>query len=178
MVSGCTWLKLHNSDNEKSDKITLQEYNGIVINAIDLSEDLSRFSTKNDEILVLIYALKDSSSLQAPLLSSKHFFDAKKWVDSLSFGKWRPMNDQKLIFFFIEQDSDLSIEQIDPVIRVHYKQLTKYYNDNNYSKIEKYLGDEDLLGVKVLENINTNFKFSGIHKLDKYEYQIKISYKE
>ncbi len=50
----------------------------LTIEALDLSEDMSKLSTGNDELLIFIYALKDSSVLDEYLFSQHFKLDAKK----------------------------------------------------------------------------------------------------
>ena len=148
------------------------------IEAINLSEDMSRLSTKNDEILILIYELKDSLELDQFLYNKHLKLDDKNRSKKVWLSTNRELSKSRLILFLIEQDSETPIEQIDPIIRVHYKQIINAYKSGNYLKIEKYLGDEDVLGIKTISKLDSEtpaqFNFKGIHKLDKYEYSVSI----
>lgn len=150
----------------------------LTIKAINLSEDMSRLSTKNDEILILLYELKDSLELDQFLFSKQLKLDEKNRSKIVWFSTNKELSKSRLILFLIEQDSGTPMEQIDPVIRVHYRPIINAYKSGDYLEIEKYLGDEDVLGIKTICELNTEtpvqFSFNGIHKLDKYEYSISI----
>ena len=151
----------------------------ITLRGIDLSEDMSRLSTKNDEILVLIYNYMDSLELNGPLVHKKLTFARTGASKSFPWKVKEPLVTGKLLFLLIEQDSDIPVEQIDPVIRVYHHDLIEAYKAKDYGRIEKYLGDEDLLGVQVINKLEKGtqieFRLRGVYKLDKYEYQVKIS---
>lgn len=148
------------------------------IEAINLSEDMSRLSTKNDEILILIYELKDSLPMDQFLFSKQLKLDEKNRSKNFWLTTHRELTKGRLILFLIEQDADTPVEQIDPILRVHYKPIIKAYRGGNYLEIEKYLGDEDVLGIKTISKLDretpAEFNFYGIHKLDKYEYSIRL----
>lgn len=150
----------------------------IKISAINLSEDLSVLSTKNDELLMLIYELMDSSKLTNPVLLKQMKLDKSHrskviyWVgDSL-------IKTKKHLLVLLEIDSERSIEQIEPSVRVYHKEISDAFQMKNYNVIEKYLGDDDILGFKeftISEIIeNGEIKFIGVNKIDKYEYEIQF----
>ncbi|MFY0655075.1 MAG: hypothetical protein JXQ96_23815 [Cyclobacteriaceae bacterium] len=146
----------------------------ITITANNLSEDMNVLSTKNDEILLLGYTQKDV--LGKPLFIEKLLFDEshKKHETKLSLD----CNCQ-IILFMIELDSKKTIEQIDPVLRVHHQQIVELYSRNEWVKLQTYLGDEDMLGTKKfetpIETSGVSFEFEGIQKIEKYSYSIEIN---
>jgi hypothetical protein len=146
----------------------------ITVKTIDLSENTSG----NDEILIMCYVYLDSSKLAQPLFRQKITLDQKN--TSRKFGcKWNTsIANQPLLLFLIEQDSMLPISQIDSTVRVSHQAIIQEFNRRAYSGIEKYLGDEDILGVKIIPHLDydiTNiFSFRGRHKLDKYDYLVKL----
>lgn len=150
----------------------------IIVDAIDLSEDMSRLSTKNDELLILIYELQDSLILDQFLFSKELKLDEKNRSKTTWFSTNKNLTKSKLLFLLIEQDSETPIEQIDPIVRIHYQQIIKAFESGNYIEIEKFLGDEDVLGIKTISKLSNRtsikFRFSGIHKLDKFEYVIRL----
>ncbi|UII28288.1 hypothetical protein LVD15_07635 [Fulvivirga maritima] len=83
-----------------------------------------------------------------------------------------------MLLFFIEQDSETPIPQIDAILRIHHTDLIDAFNRHSYTDIETYLGDEDLLSYKLIKDVNFSkpiqFSFSGRYKMDKYEYSIHI----
>jgi hypothetical protein len=148
------------------------------INAINLSEDMSVVSTKNDEILILLYEKSDSTTLSKPLFSKQLIFDQKSSKRQFHF----PVSDNQantaLLLFFIELDYGTTAEQIDPVIRIHYKTIVEAYTNKDRSTIQNYLGSEDLLGVQQITELPTEFIFNGTYKLDRYEYLLNIKHKK
>ncbi len=91
--------------------------------------------------------------------------------DTLHFKK---VVKNKYILFLIEIDTEKRIELIEMQIRKNYTALIKAYQEKNYTVIERYLQDDDILGVKVLENLKdeTTIEISDIHRMDRYHYQI------
>jgi hypothetical protein len=146
----------------------------ITVKANDLSENMSG----NDEILIICYLYRDSSKLDTPLFRQRMTLDHKKM--SLKFGcKWNTsFANQALLLFLIEQDSALPISQIDSMVRVDHRAIIQEFNSRNYTGIEKYLGDEDVLGVKVIPKMDYTIaniiSFRGRYKLDKYDYLVKF----
>lgn len=160
-------------------KLTPSDSFRITIQGINLSEDMSRLSTKNDEIFVLVYEYFDSLQLNEPLVSKELLLAGKGAIKTFRASIKQELNIDRLLFLLIEQDSERPKEQLDPIIRVYYRELMEAYHSHDYDRIEKYLGDEDVLGIKVIERFGkkgaVEFKLTGIHKLDKYEYHVKIS---
>ena len=157
--------------------IAPQDSISLSIEAIDLSEDMSVLSTKNDEILLLIFEQQDSMELSESLLSKRLKFDENKRFRQFTFTLDRRIVDSSLLLFLIEQDAETPIEQLEPIIRIHYSSIIEAYSSRNYLQIEKYLGDEDILGVlHIRELVSTpaQFRFQGVHKMDKFEYLIRI----
>ena len=160
-------------------KLTPNDSFRITIEGINLSEDMSRLSTKNDEIFVLVYEYFDSLQLNEPLVSKKLLLAGKGATKTFRASVKQELNIDRLLLLLIEQDSERPKEQLDLIIRVYHRELMEAYHSNDYERIEKYLGDEDVLGIKVIEKFGKNdaveFKLTGVHKLDKYEYNVKIS---
>ncbi len=152
----------------------------ILFEAKDLSENMSRLSSKNDELLFIIYKYEQQGDLKEPLFFEKFVLDENDSLKKMNWKYNKNLNSDKCIVFCIEQDSETPIEQLDPIIRIHYKKIIKAYNTKNYSELERYIGDEDLIGVKIIDTptLNNNnsikFNFEGIYKLDRYNYQIQI----
>ncbi|MEQ9167033.1 MAG: hypothetical protein RLO12_12315 [Fulvivirga sp.] len=150
----------------------------IKISAINLSEDLSVISTKNDELLILIYELKDTAALSEPVLQKQFNVDKSNPSRLIYWNNFNQSAVKKYLLVLVERDSDVSTEQIEPVLRVHHKEINDAFRQKNYSEIEKYLGDEDILGfyefsAKELSN-NSFIKFKGTYKMDRYEYIIQF----
>lgn len=146
-----------------------QSQNNLVslkISALNLSEDMSKLSTKNDEIFVFLYDHTDTNKLNSPIVSEKMIFDKMNLTHSVSFSQ-----KDNLILFFIEEDSFRNTEQIEPVVRVYFKEIM---NDKSYENIRKYLGEDDLLGVQFINSKTSTFTISGMSSLDKYKYSFVI----
>ena len=160
-------------------KLTSSDSFLITIQGINLSEDMSRLSTKNDEIFVLVYEYFDSLQLNEPLVSKKLLMAGKGATKTFRANIKQELNIDRLLFLLIEQDSERPKEQLDPIIRVYYRELMEAYHSNDYERIEKYFGDEDLLGIRIIEPLEkggeVGFTLRGIHKMDRYEYKIEIS---
>jgi hypothetical protein len=146
----------------------------LTVTSANLSENMSG----NDEILVLCYLNRDSSELEAPLFRQKLRIDLKNLSRQFQFRLDKRFADHPLLLFLLEQDSEIPVPQIDSVLRVSHRAIMKEFNTRNYFGIEKYLGDEDILGFKVISKLDYTgpniFHFSGMYKLDKYEYQVRI----
>lgn len=136
------------------------------ITAINLSEDMSTLSTKNDEIFVFIYDYSDTNELNAPLVSRKFIFYKDYMEHSFSIP-----NKDNLILFFIEEDSFRESIELEPIVRIYFKELLKA---NSYDEVEKYLGVDDLLGTQVINSNTSTFTISGRSSLDKYEYSFEV----
>lgn len=143
----------------------------ITIKSTNLSEDMSISLTKDDELLMIIYNSSDSAKeLASPLLEYRFNFNDSVKHDSIIWSHQKNQSKEYLLFL-IELDSDKTNLEIEPVFRLHYNQIINCFKNKNYSCLESYLGDEDLLGFQnfiVPSKINLN----GRHKLDKYNYTI------
>lgn len=158
----------------------------VVLKGKDLSEDLSVVSTKNDEILLLIYTYPTvhlnsagtSETLDAPVLVSKANIDQYNREHSAQWSITNYDQEKRFLLLLIEQDEQTPIEQLDPIIRVNHRSILKAYQGRDYSGLKKYLGDEDLLGVCFIDSKEIQkeemYSFRGVHKLDKYDYTVRL----
>lgn len=166
------------SHSEPTSLISKQDSVFITLHAINLSEDLSRLSSGNDEILLLIYQCLDTTILDYPVFSEQLLFTDTDRVKKINFKSQDISTENSLLIILIERDSETPLEQLDPIIRIQLSRLLSAFGSNDYLELEKYLGDEDLLGMKFLHNFKlhpqANFSFEGIQKLDKFEYQVSI----
>jgi hypothetical protein len=153
---------------DKSQKKTL------TIKAIDLSEDMSLMSSKNDELLFLIY----KAPVVGPLLDSPAF--VKSFVlDTANRTKAFDINidkDENYFLFLIEMDDDRTTEQIDPVIRIYNRPVITIYQKQLYEDLYKYLGDNDLVGFLDLKGSDSGkeYRIQGRQNLDPFNYLIQI----
>jgi hypothetical protein len=146
----------------------------LTITANNLSENL----TGNDEIFIIGYQHNDSLNLGAALFWKKFEFTRTNFSQRFQ-SNYKPNGvGQSLILFLIEQDSEIPFERIEPSIRLHCREILKEFRARNYSGIELYLGDDDVLGYKVIPPMDCYkpvvIEIAGIYKLDRYEYLIKV----
>jgi hypothetical protein len=162
----------------RAPKIDLAQNIVLHIESLNLSEDLSKtLSTNNDELLVLIYN-KTNAPLNKPLYQKKLTLDKDNMERNLFIPRTDIPEGQDLLFLLIEQDYDTPIEQLDPIIRVQYEYIIEAFKKRDYQKIRTYLGTEDLLGYKTIEHytydLEVNFDIRGVYKADFYEYKISM----
>ncbi len=167
------------SSNQLKDEPILTESDSVwvTLTAQNLSEDMSLFSTHNDEILFFIYVENDSA-LADPIFTIQTIFDANHATQRIFWDSDSNLQGKSVFLVLIEQDDDLPIDHLDSIIRNHKPQIIRDFKANAYSSIRSYLGDEDVLGVRVVSLANLNepieIRMYGIHKADTYEYQIQI----
>ena len=159
--------------NRSADSISVS------INALNLSEDMSRISTKNDALYLLVYTWKDSSDLSEPLLHMSCVLTDSVRMEQRTKA-WNASVANDFLLLLIERDSDRSLDQIDPVIRVHYSKILDGFRSRDYKLIKEYLGDEDLLGFTRFsfpESSEYHGEFKGVHRLDEFDYSIHLELK-
>jgi len=164
---------------EKTPDIVIENKEvSIAVKALDLGEDKGALSTKDDEIIMLIYEVGKDDHIGEPLVKISHRFTPEKRDANFDWPNADEYEGKKIMIVLIEQDSDKGIEQIDPVVRVYADQMIQALAVREYTKIEKYLEDDDLLGIKVIENFSVASSklvaFSGVYLFDHYEYQIRF----
>ncbi|MEO9483002.1 MAG: hypothetical protein ABJG47_06130 [Ekhidna sp.] len=143
----------------------------IMVASTNLSEDLSVASSKNDELLLLIYEFSEKvDKLGEPVFIKS--FDFREDRMNAIFD-WTILKSKKenYLFFLIERDSDKSELQVDPVLRIHSESIIECFDNRDYLCIEKYLGDEDLLGYKRF-SVPSEHELNGVYKLDRFNYTI------
>lgn len=83
-----------------------------------------------------------------------------------------------VVLFLIELDTDNSSEIIENKIKERSKELMDAYLTNDYPVIQRYLGDDDILGIKTIKTYNkkqpVSIGFNGIYRMDRYIYTINI----
>ena len=182
IISSCATSMFHGESgiltphNPRTDSVFVN------ITSHDLSEDMSKIlSTKNDELLVLIYEYQDSTILEAPLFQEAFTVNATEKTHAFYFDKAQTSIGSNLLFLLVEQDFGRPIEQIDPVIRVQYQSLLQAFRARDYQQIKRLLGSEDLLGYHIINAYQPKeiirFKIEGVHKLDFYDYTIEVKRK-
>ena len=99
-----------------------------------------------------------------------------KLADTTYFHPIKKLIHKNLICFIIEIDTDKKLELIEPQIRKNHQALIKAFASKDYSMIERYLKDDDILGIKEIENFERGkiIEISDIHRMDRYHYQITL----
>ena len=94
--------------------------------------------------------------------------------DTIYYNGLKNILNKNLILFLIEMDTEKKLEEIEPLLRKNYRELLKAYSTKNYSVIEKYLGDDDLLGIKVIPNFKNpeTIEWSDIYRMDRFSYEL------
>ncbi|KXX70744.1 hypothetical protein [Flammeovirga sp. SJP92] len=156
-------LLIYNVSWSQKTEITLS------ISSSDLSEDFSILSSKNDELLFLVYEDKDDV-LDNPVLMKEFNFDSTQM--DISFFHQLDLS-KSYVYFLIELDSRRNHLQIDPIIRLHYKKIAHCFRESDYLCVEEYLEDEDVLGIGTFK-IPTANEIEGVYKIDSYKYKIKV----
>ena len=148
----------------------------IEIVGINLSEDGSRLSSNNDELLVMIYENGNNSVVSDPMFMTYIILDADKRkatveIDSSLFEK-------DIIFVLIEVDTEKEISDIASVVGKNLSILMEAHQNQDRIAVNEILGDDDLLGIRKIstQEFNSQFSFtiSGVHKIDRFEYQVNI----
>ena len=74
----------------------------------------------------------------------------------------------------IELDSSRSKDEIGDLVQEHYVALLQASKTHDLTTIERILGDEDLLGIRIIEPLDRLINFNGTWRMDRYEYQINL----
>lgn len=151
----------------------------IRISPVNLSEDMSLFSTKNDELLLLIYQKRPE---QLPeLIFSKAFMADTSFTETKADMHLPPHTEEDSLFLLLlEKDSQHTIEQIDPVIRLSYDKIYSLYEARDTPALVSYLGKDDLLGMAHIDlrdflSKTLLLEFKGIQKMDRYAYLVYLN---
>jgi len=176
---GCKTPQKITASAEVINSDVANQVSSISIKAIDLSEDMSRFSTKNDELLLLMYSYAEGKALEAPLISEYFVMDSLHINKTFIFEQDSLEKINNILIFLLEIDSDKSIEEIEPVVRVHYQTLFDAYKSRSWKNMQNLLGDDDVLGCKIISSFkqDARFNFSGIQRMDRYDFEIGLSAK-
>lgn len=151
--------------------------------AINLTEDVSRVSSGNDEILLLMYAASDELT---PLQTLER--------QLLTFDKTHPVFEHQVsvpldssatvVVVLIEVDSDRKLEELNQVVSRQLAGIAKAYQARQSQQLRTFLKDEDLLGLEVLPvnafrtGLPQTLVFRGFHLFDEYEYKLLIQSKK
>lgn len=147
----------------------------ITIEAVNLSEDMSTLSSKNDELLMLIYDFTDTTKLLKPLVSEYFVLDSMQWIRQVTL---KTDKVRQILLVLIEVDTEKPPAVIEKNFRLHYRDVLNLFRQKDRAGLFKLLDDEDLMGYQVIPNFDRasghNFSFQGRYKLDKFHYRIVI----
>jgi hypothetical protein len=148
----------------------------VTINAINLSEDMSTLSSKNDEMLLLVYDFSDTSKLSSPLLADYFVLDSATRKKQVQFSSIEASHD--VILVLAELDTDKAPEQVEKLIRKNFFLIMDCLDKKDLIALQKYIGDDDIIGIKVIKEVDRtkgiDFSFQGRYKLDKFLYKIEV----
>jgi hypothetical protein len=138
---------------------------------------MSTMSSKNDELLLLIYKKQNAGTiLEAPVFISEFVLDTsvkEKKVTDLH------LSTSTYLILLIELDEERPVEQIDPVIRVYWSTILLLHSKKNRTGLLKYLQDNDLVGYFELKMDNhfmeKEIELKGRLNIDPFHYKLKLS---
>lgn len=128
---------------------------------------MSVLSTRDDEIILLVYDISTSDT--SLVMSVEHTFTSRleKIIHPVN-GADTLLKDWLIVL--IEMDSDRQANQMEKFVTPNLKLLTKYFHSNSYSNISTILGSDDLLGIQQFPSNQDSITLSGVHRADMYEY--------
>ena len=160
-----------------TDSKGIQDSVNVKINVygINLTEDMSKVSTHNDEILLLIYPIDILDSVIEPLVCSYFIIDAKQKSKSLTWSIHHENKDYILIL--IELDSENPVKQLEPIFRINLKKIYQAYSNKYNDELESYIGDNELLTIKSFTSPTKKkieISLNGFSNIDNYHYLITL----
>ncbi len=153
------------------------------LRALDLSEDMSRLSSKNDELLLIINLVQTQPTnriLPNKIIYDKLLLDTTTTVvmlgDTLHFPS--QLDDLGLSILLIELDETNSIQQNISAAQQLLSIMDFSKPIQNRLDYNRIFADDDLLGFdffsikKILKNTIYTHKIEGISLIDKYDYRL------
>lgn len=150
------------------------------LQAINLSEDMNEVSTKEDEILLLVFLVDSKGALLQTEQNwdFKHTFKKRQEVINLDLEidlKDIDLYRKQLLFLLVELDNEHFNTAINGIVKQAIEKESDLQKLNNL-QFDKLLKHDDLLDIQWIElnNVNTGLlKFSGLQLFDKFEYLLK-----
>ncbi len=152
----------HSSDASPSLWVSLQAKN--------LSEDMSVLSTRNDETVLLIYAVTSQDTTL--ILNQQHTYTQRNELAHHVIRDTSKYRSPWLVVL-IELDSDRDSSEIEPIVTKNLKSLSSLLMNEEYNALSKLLGIDDLLGTQRVDSTRNSLIIKGIHRADLYEYELK-----
>lgn len=185
VLSYATFLASCSGSLNRQSKQSDVEYDGVIdsiyltVRAIDLTEDMSSLSSKNDELTVLVYLASYSTDQMRLLFSNSSTVNAQKNTIQMVAVNLGDLSGKKLRMVMIERDTDGDLIELETKVRSQYDDLINHYRTQGNFGIEKYIGDNDVIGIRdvapVYKGLFMKFDFEGTFKLDRYRYQVNLS---
>ena len=151
----------------------------------NLSEDMSIFSTHNDEITFFSYLFRESAN-SFDMIEEQMFdglkFDSLNLVHSLDHTFDFPVtgNDGLIAaFVLIEMDNNGTEEKIADVLRTELASGS-FLKHVDHVNLDTLIGDDDFLGLrhfdagKLKQGELKEIRFSGLSMFDRYRYTFRI----
>lgn len=169
ILSSCSIKKQAIADKDQE----INSYPQLKINALNLSEDLSRLASQNDEILILGY--KNQDTLSDVFIQEYLIFEEEQKSHTIPLDS-RLFAEGELILFVLEIDTELRPQEIEKMVRMNAAEIENTFSKNDRVTLKSLLGDDDLLGIARINQESLKFSHTyniiGTHKLDRYEYEL------
>ena len=160
---------------DTSQSLLKEEEWEVKVEGLNLSEDMSSVSTKNDEVLLLIYKNEDSVKLGEPVLKKYLIFDSLHKSHSI-IGPRPDSIPENILLFLLEEDTGADVTLLDSVVRINHIKLKELFNKHDLAGITYILSDDDMLTVQSINNFLVNketiINIKGIIRADSYDYKI------
>ncbi len=181
LVSACNRKQVNPLIPER--RITKLEF--LELEALELSENLTPISTKNDEIMLCIYLVENNETHLRLLRSLKYddfIFDEKNKKkeigDTWHFTPKIPYN-ALLIFALVELDDTNSADKVSQLLEREILKGAFLKDKNARINLDTLIGDDDLLALehvscdKLFPDHTLMTNMIGNHLFDKYKYVLK-----
>lgn len=173
------------SGNYKS-KTEIKGIELLSLTANDLSENMTDFSSKNDEI-VLVASLLEQKADTLVLLESKHFgvyrFDSthvSQQLDSKIDLQAYPLDNSIIVFTLVEMDNQNPPRNIAAIINRELVKGKFLTDERERYRLNKLLGDNDVLSIQYLQlkdlkrPTTKTINFSGMQLFDLFNYELRL----
>ncbi len=149
----------------------------VSVEALDLSEDATELSTKNDEVMVSVYFChKDAPEY----VTSQWHSEIKVFEVNTShdYNRTLMIPDSGIVYICLSEIDD---EEILDRTKVQLTEYLKYRKDmafDSKATIDAMIKDNDFLGFVKLHhqanNADTSLSIIGVDLLDKFRYEVKV----
>jgi hypothetical protein len=180
LITACTRsIPIPSESTSVSTPLSRLEGLHLILTAKDLSENVNRLSTQDDELILLVYT--QGSAEQLPTIVFQEYFvlDSEQRVKEIRLGEEVRLK-QEITLVLIEMDSKLSIQQVEPVVRLNLDAMLAFDQKSQPQGLQSLLGDDDLLGAIKLETADLHphgkeIEFKGRRLFDSYHYVVGFS---